>query len=81
MPCCPSNIIPFFDTPVSVIAYTPAMKSIYGPEPKLSVYYKRTAGDWYTISNLMGTDVRYDDTLSEIIIDHGGVFSGFVKIN
>lgn len=82
MPCCPYDNIPFFEEAVSVIPYTPAMQAAYGPEPHLSIYYQNPLTLlWYTINLIMGTDVRFNDTLNEIIIDHGGIFTGFVKIS
>lgn len=82
MSCCPSNIVPFFDEAVTVVPYSDSMKAAFGPEPHVSVFYKDpVTGIWYTISGIMGTEVKYDESLSEILIDHGGVLTGFIKID
>jgi len=77
MSCCPSNIVPFFDVATSVIPYA----GQFGPEPKVSLYYRDPdTGQWYTVNAFMGTSVHFDPVLSEILIDHGGILTGFVKI-
>lgn len=75
MSCCPSNIIPFNNTAVSVVAYTPAMIATYGQKPKVQVIYYDN-GEYY-ISNVQSS-VKFAG--NEITIDHGGPATGLIKI-
>ena len=79
--CCPSNLIPFFDTPTTDIPYSDSMKALFGPEPKISLYYlDPDTGVWYTQNGPIGVGVSYDPITSILHIDHGGIFSGMVKL-
>lgn len=81
MPCCPSNIIPFFNEPVTTFMYSDSLKAAYGLEPKISVYYKDPVkSGFYTINSLMGTEVKLNLTTNLLSVDHGGVFSGYIKL-
>lgn len=81
MSCCPSNIVPFFGVSTSVVPYSDSMKADFGEEPKISLYYlDPDTGVWYTLNGIMGTSVQYDPATSLIHIDHGGIFTGYIKI-
>lgn len=81
MSCCPYHIEQFFDTAFTVINYSDSMKSQFGAKPKVSVYYfDPPSGGWYTVNGIPGSVIHYDPVTSNISIDHGGIFTGYVKI-
>jgi hypothetical protein len=80
MTCCPANIITFAGVAFSSIPYSDTMKAQYGADPQVVVYYYDEAtGGFYSTNGLPGTEIKF--TGSTIEIDHGGIQSGYLKIN
>lgn len=78
MPCCNPTISTFFNEAVTTIAYGPALQATHGQAPKVTVLY--WDGTQYVAAGIF-TSVKFDTyPVSEIIVDHGGVSTGILKI-
>jgi len=69
MICCLPIIEPFAGEAVTTIGYT-------GNKPTVSVAYLQADGSF----NVAGVFTSITDTGTQIIVDHGGISSGFVKL-
>lgn len=78
MSCCNPTIIPFFNTATTSVSYGPALQQQYGPAPNVSVSY--WDGTQYVASGIM-TQIKFDTyPVTQIVVDHGGVSTGLLKI-
>lgn len=75
MNCCTPILINFLNVASSIIPFTPAMVALYGPDPAVDVYIK--VGTEYQLSDF--NSVQFDG--SNILVDYGGMQSGFLKIS
>lgn len=79
MACCPDTKFSFFNTSTTSIAYTPALRELYGNTPHVEVLY--WDGTQYVRQGIF-TEVRLvGSPVTSIVIDHGGISQGMVKIN
>lgn len=69
MICCPATIQPFLSEAVTTIGYT-------GNKPTVSVAYLQTDGTF----NVAGIMTLITVTPTQVIVDHGGPASGYVKL-
>ncbi len=69
MTCCPSNITSFAAESITTVPYT-------GARPIVSVAYLMPDGTFQTA----GIFTQIEITPTEIIIDHGEVASGIIKL-
>lgn len=69
MICCTAIIQPFLSEAITTVGYT-------GNKPTVSVAYLQADGTF--ISSGIMTQIQI--TLTDVIIDHGGPASGFVKL-
>lgn len=74
MTCCPATIVTFTNQPSSTIGYTGGLAEQYGPEPNVQVFYKE--GTEFVQSEF--SEVKFNG--STIIVDHGGLNTGIIKI-
>jgi hypothetical protein len=74
MTCCTPIIQPFNEA-VTTIDYTAAMQAEFGPTPNVQVYYRD--GTEYVLSDDMSS-VKLEGGF--IVVDHGGVNVGLIKI-
>lgn len=81
MNCCPSNVIPFTSKAVLSIPYTPSMQAAYGEAPEIGLFFINSDGTISDQNGTYGVQVLFDPGGNTIMIDNGGVFSGFVKIS
>lgn len=78
MSCCAPTIIPFFNTPTSTVAYGPSMQLQYGLAPNVNVSY--WDGTQYVAAGIM-TQIKFDGyPVTVITVDHGGSYTGLIKI-
>jgi len=69
MSCCNTNITPFSNESVTTLSYT-------GQRPTVDVAYLEPDNTFST----SGKFTQVQITASQVIIDHGGPSSGYVKI-
>lgn len=90
MTCCDATIIPFSNSAMLTVAYTAAMRSLYGNVPTVVVYHYTEASvpiqgvlqddhEYVRMDGIKIAFVNYPAT--EIRIDNGGPASGFLKIS
>jgi hypothetical protein len=78
MLCCAQTILPFTNEPITVIGLTDALKNAYSFAPNIEVVYLDEQTGEYVLEGII-TNVHI--TSSQIIIDHGGNATGFIKLN
>lgn len=79
--CCPSTTVQFINKSQSTIPYTEQMRDLYGRVPRVQIaYFDPEANDYY-ISNNQTLVKLTGNPVSNIVIDHGGVSTGMVKIH
>ncbi len=76
--CCPQTILPFTNEPITIIGLTDALKSSYTLVPNIEVVYLDEQTGEYVLEGII-TNIHV--TASQIIIDHGGNATGFIKLN
>lgn len=69
MICCNPTIQSFASESISIVNYT-------GNKPTVSVAYLQTNGTFITI----GVMTQIQVTPTQVIIDHGGLASGYIKL-
>lgn len=69
MSCCTLNITPFASEAITTVPYT-------GVRPTISVIYLQPDGTFLQ----MGVFTQINFTTTDVIIDHGGLQSGYVKL-
>lgn len=74
MNCCEATIFTFNEAE-TIINYSPALRALYGQDPNVQVYYKD--GAEYVLSDDMN-QVKFDGT--DIVVDHGGINVGIIKV-
>lgn len=80
MICCPPTIVPFSNAAITSFPYTVELQSKYGTEPRIEVFYYDAGTETFIQNNGMpGSQVKDDGV--NVVIDHGGVQTGIVKIS
>lgn len=81
MGCCPSTILIFAGVLSASFPYTPAMVAVYGIKPRVEVYvYDMVNNEFYTNNGgVPVSQIHFDG--SNILIDNGGIASGYVKVS
>lgn len=75
-------MFPFFNVATSSIGYTPALEALYGPEPRVNAYYiDPVTNEMTTVNGVFGVAISYDPTTHIIFVDHGGLYSGVIKLS
>lgn len=69
MSCCTPNITTFAAEAITTVPYT-------GTRPTISVIYLQGDGTFLQ----MGVFTQINFTTTDVIIDHGGLASGYVKL-
>lgn len=78
MSCCNPIIVPFFNKTSSTVTYGPSLQSQFGQAPNVSVTY--WDGAQYVMAGIT-TQVKFIGyPVTQIIVDHGGPATGFIKI-
>lgn len=75
MNCCPPTIVSFGNVSSTTINYSPSLAALYGVDPNVQVYYKD--GTEYVLSDDQN-EVKFNGV--DIVVDHGGIAVGFLKI-
>lgn len=78
MSCCDPFIVPFFNKSSTAIGYGPSLRTKFGLAPNVSVSY--WDGTQYVNAGIM-TQIKFNTfPVTQILVDHGGPNTGFVKI-
>jgi len=75
MTCCTPQITEFTNATSTNVAFGAYERSVYGSKPMVSVLYKE--GSQYIVAGIF-TQITYSGDV--INVDHGGTYSGFVKV-
>lgn len=78
MKCCTPYTIPFESQSRTVINYTPTLRINFGNVPNIEIMYRQPDGTYIkaevqiTLTGIVG---------DEIVIDHGGTQTGYIKLS
>lgn len=80
MHCCEPTIVPFSNVERTNVTYTTALRSKHGDVPMVDVLYFNSDTEEFDFSNLSSKVELQGSPVSNIYVEHGGRFTGVIKI-